>query len=161
MHQYLKALHANLQSDLGTLDTLIGLLMDERKAVIKRDLDTLDRVNSEKNGSLSKLDQTSIERDALLARMKLDADPDQLQEFLSRPETEASEPGIHETWAQLSQRLREVRRENEINGKLISRSRKTLLHIANILRGQPQEAGLYGRFGQPEADARPNEIARA
>lgn len=161
MDQALKALHSNLRNDLGSLDTLIGLLMEEREAVIHRDLETLDRVNTDKNTKLAKLDQTGIERDALLARMQLNANPDQLQQFLSLPETEASEPGIHQTWAALRQRLLEVRRENEINGKLISRNRQTLSHLVNILRGQHGQPGVYGRSGQPEAGARPTEIARA
>lgn len=161
MNQALTALHTNLRSDLASLDTLIGLLMEERQAVIQRDLETLDRVNSSKNASLAKLDQTGIERDALLARMQLGADPDQLQRFLSLPETETSEPGIHQTWAALRQRLLEVRRENEINGKLISRNRQTLTHLVNLLRGQTGPTGVYGRSGQPEAAARPTEIARA
>lgn len=161
MDQGLRDLHTNLRNDLGSLDTLIGLLMEERQAVIKRDLDALARVNVEKNSSLARLDRTGIERDALLARMQLDANPDQLQAFLSRPESEEIAPGIHHTWSELRQRLHEVRRENEINGKLISRNRHTLTHLVSILRGQAGSPGLYGRSGQPEAASRPTEIARA
>lgn len=161
MDREIRELHQVFRDDVSALRSLVALLREEREAIISRDVTELERVTGAKGEYLDQLEQSSRVRDGLLERIGITAEPDPMHRFATDQATLDVVPEFHETWLQLKDALGNVRRENIINGRLVSRSRQTLNHLIDILRGKADAPSLYGREGHKDGDADRQEIARA
>ncbi|MBE8717628.1 flagella synthesis protein FlgN [Cellvibrio polysaccharolyticus] len=143
--------------DINTSETLIALMNHERELLEQRQHEGLGEVIEQKNQLLSQLGENALQRQALLQSLGLQADAEGWETLLSTHPalTESREP-----WKKLTQLFTECQRLNEINGKMINRSRQTLGNLLNLLRGQAAGPKLYNQSGVASGNGGSHSVTR-
>lgn len=126
-----KQIHQTLSRQHDSARALLQLLEQESEAVVRGDVDELDRLTSDKKQRCAQLDSLGRQMAGWLGQHPLD-------QWLGRQ----SEP-VRDRWDALSETLRECRRQNDANGLLISQRQ---LEIERKLR--PADSGTYGAHGE-------------
>lgn len=157
------SLNAQFLRDMLTQDTdyvkqLKLLLSKERELLEQRQTEGMQEIVSEKDHILGNLSFTAKQREQLLRTAGLSTDLKGWQEFLGRDATTLSLiPG----WQLLTNEFIECQTANEINGKMINRSKQTLSHLLNLIRGQVAAPSLYTQKGATTNSSSMHTVAKA
>jgi flagella synthesis protein FlgN len=148
-HQQL--ISALIQQDIDTINRLKSTLQDECDALKSRQHSKLTDLLSEKTRLLKALELSSSKRAQILTASSLPPSKtawEQLLQDYTDSETRAQ-------WVWIQQEFQVCHDMNAVNGKLIARSRSTLGHLVNVLRGQDSAPDLYNQSGskQPNGGA--------
>jgi flagellar biosynthesis protein FlgN len=147
-----------LAQDSAAIKTLKSLLLQERELFETRQLEGMQEVVSQKDFHLGNLSYTAKQREQLLRAAGLSTDLAGWEAFLLRdPSTRFLIPD----WQSLSQEFIECQKLNEINGKMINRSKQTLTHLLNLLRGQVATPSLYTEKGSTTNHTSSYTVAKA
>ncbi len=143
------SLNAQLLRDMLTQDTnavkqLKDLLLKERELLEQRKLEGLQEIVGLKDHLLGNLSFTAKQREQVLRNAGLPTDLAGWNTFLSR---DALTRALIPEWQTLTHEFIECQTANEINGKMINRSKQTLSHLLNLLRGQVAAPPLYTQKG--------------
>lgn len=143
------SLNAQLLRDMLTQDTnaieqLKELLLKERELLEQRKLEGMQEIVGLKDHLLGNLAFTAKQREQLLRNAGLPTDLAGWNTFLSR---DALTLTLIPEWQTLTNQFIECQTANEINGKMINRSKQTLSHLLNLLRGQVAAPSLYTQKG--------------
>lgn len=133
-----------LDADRQSVAKLSELLAREQGLIQSRDLQSLGELIDEKAALISHLDQHARIRHDVLREAGLPANARGWDDFL------AQVPGaiaLRDGWQQLNQDFAACQTQNEINGRLISRSAQTIDHLLGLLRGQTPSPSLYTAKG--------------
>lgn len=148
------AIAQNIAQDTQACEALLQLLSVEREQLKNRELDALDATIAAKAQWLGQLEHSAQQRTLWIQQSPLTAQQslsDAWQQLL----TDCAKPDLAEQWQYLKKLLQQCRDDNEINGKLISRSQTTFKRLVNILRGQEEQTQLYtGRGAKSESCAK-------
>lgn len=137
-------LRAMLAQDTATIEQLTQLLTTERDYLQAREHEQLPELIEAKDQLLAHLSAHSQQRQQWLAQANLSRDQHGWQELLhGRADTRA----LIEPWQVLIEQFAECQALNEVNGKIIGRSRQTLGQLLNIVRGQTSGPQLYNADG--------------
>lgn len=137
-------LRAMLAQDTATIEQLTQLLTTERDHLQARQFEQLPELLEAKDQLLAQLAAHSQQRQQWLTQANLDRDQHGWLEFLhGRADTRA----LIEPWQTLTERFAQCQELNEVNGKIIGRSRQTLGQLLNIVRGQVSGPQLYNADG--------------
>lgn len=133
-----------LAQDKAAVEELTNLLLKERELLEQRKLEGMQEIVNRKDYLLSNLSYSAKQREQLLIASGLSTDLVGWEAFLLK---EPSTRFLITDWQKLSQAFVECQKANEINGKMINRSKQTLSHLLNLLRGQVAAPSLYNQKG--------------
>jgi len=133
-----------LATDSKAILELKTLLNQERELLEKRELQGLQAIVDRKDVLLQQLRFSAKQREQILTAAGLTTDLAGWDAFLLR---DGSTRFLIPEWQKITQVFIECQKANEINGKMISRSKQTLNHLLNLLRGQVAPPTLYNQKG--------------
>lgn len=129
----------NIEQGIQACQKLLISLEDERQALKDRDTDTLAQVIKDKSTSLLTLEQSSKQRTSWVAA----EGPDTVVEQAWIAHIKTLDPKLEDNWLQFKGLLEDCRTHNEINGKMLARSRQVFKRVIAITRGQTDQQPLY------------------
>ncbi|MDQ2075459.1 flagella synthesis protein FlgN [Marinimicrobium sp. ABcell2] len=151
-------LRAMLAQDTANVEQLSQLLTAEREHLEAREHEHLPALIEAKEQLLAHLGQHSQVRQQWLEQANLSRDQHGWIEFLhGRADTRA----LIEPWQALIERFAQCQELNEVNGKIIGRSRQTLGQLLNLLRGQVSGPQLYNSEGGTAPESGSHTIVKA
>jgi len=157
------SLNAQFLRDMLTQDTdyvkqLKALLLQERELLEQRQAEGMQEIVSQKDHILGNLAFTAKQREQLLRTAGLTTDLAGWQVFLGR---DATTLPLIPGWQALTDEFIECQTANEINGKMINRSKQTLSHLLNLIRGQVAAPSLYTQKGATTNNSSTYTVAKA
>lgn len=157
------SLNAQLLRDMLTQDTnavkqLKDLLLKERELLEQRKLEGMQEIVGLKDHLLGNLAFTAKQREQVLRNAGLPTDLAGWNTFLSR---DALTLALIPEWQTLTNEFIECQTANEINGKMINRSKQTLSHLLNLLRGQVAAPSLYTQKGSTTNHSGSHTVVKA
>ncbi len=150
-----------LRNETRAVERLVVLLGQERDALTGRDIDAIERVTQAKIEQIGQVEHASAARESWARTAGVAFEGRAFEQLVTDMANAANDAELVEVWEKLREAMREAHRENLVNGRVISRSRQTLSHLLDILRGQVDAPRLYGRAGQTGSLNEGGEIARA
>ncbi len=133
-----------LAQDSAAVSQLKSLLLNERELLEQRKLAGMQDIVAQKDQLLGNLAFTAKQRAQLLRTLGLSTDLAGWISFLERdPTTRALVP----EWQRLTEHFVECQEANEVNGRMINRSKQTLTQLLNLIRGQVAAPSLYTQKG--------------
>lgn len=133
-----------LVQDSSAVQKLKNLLLLERELLEQRKPEGLQEIVALKDQQLNTLSFNARQRQQLLQAAGLNANLAGWEELLLRdPATHA----LVASWQVLTAEFVECQKANEINGRMINRSKQTLTHLLNLIRGQVAIPALYTQKG--------------
>ena len=139
--QVLRDMHAQ---DAAALSELKSLLDQERGMLEERKLQGMQELIAQKDQLLSNISFNAKQREQVLRAAGLTADLAGWENFLARDPNTAF---LISEWKALSEQFIACQEANEINGRMINRSKQTLTHLLNLIRGQVAAPSLYTQKG--------------
>ncbi len=149
-------LETMLARDIHTTQELLDLLQRERELLELREHDALPELIQRKAQCLESLDSSAAQRRSWLKAAGLAHSPSGW-ETLMQTKSEA----LQAQWGELRDYLSQCRECNDINGKMISRSRQTLGKLLDLLRGQVAQPQLYTASGEASGQGGGQTVAKA
>ncbi len=147
-----------LLQDANAIEQLKTLLLKERELLEQRKLEGMQEVVSQKDYLLGNLSFSAKQREQLLRSVGLTTDLTGWEAFLGRDATTRT---LIPEWQILTQQFIECKTANEINGKMINRSKQTLSHLLNLIRGQVATPSLYTQKGATTNHSSTHTVAKA
>jgi len=144
--------------DADAVRRLKVLLVQERQLLEQRQHDSLQQLVEQKTLLLDQLGRHAQMRHKLLQLLGLPVNATGWDSFLHR---NAHTVPLREGWRNIIEEFSECQRLNEINGKMIARSRQTLNHLLNLLRGQVGAPSLYNAYGNATQQHTSYTVAKA
>jgi flagella synthesis protein FlgN len=146
----------SLSRDLSICNELLRILAEEQKALQEKDTDVLERVVTDKIPLLEALEQSAGQRQQW-AQAAGAMDSEGWQALIESLNNRA----ISDAWQQLSERYAQTRKQNEINGKLLSRHQQTVGKILDVMRGKTAAPTLYTGSGASSTSAQSQKLGEA
>jgi len=146
-----------IKNDKASIAQLKLTLQQECEALKTRNHSELPPLIEEKNRLLSELDRSSQQRASILKATNLPTTKESWEQLL-RDMTD-SETQAEWTWIQ--DELKACHTMNQVNGKLITRSRNTLGHLVNLLKGQVASPELYNQAGVKRPNSHTHTMIKA
>ncbi|RYY75704.1 MAG: flagellar protein FlgN [Gammaproteobacteria bacterium] len=147
-----------LAQDSNYVKQLKLLLLKERELLEQRQTEGMQEIVSQKDHILGNLSFTAKQREQLLHTAGLTTDLAGWQVFLER---DALTLPLIPGWQSLTDEFIECQAANEINGKMINRSKQTLSHLLNLIRGQVAAPSLYTQKGATTNNSSTHTVAKA
>ena len=147
-----------LAQDSSAIQQLKALLTQERELLEQRQLEGMQEIVSQKDHLLGNLSFTARQREQLLRSVGLATDLAGWKTFLER---DALTLSLIPAWQTLTTEFAECQTANEINGKMINRSKQTLSHLLNLIRGQVAAPSLYTQKGSTTNHSSTHTVAKA
>ncbi len=147
-----------IAQDTHTSAQLKELLLQERALLEAREHDPLPGLIEQKDQLLDRLSQSARQRQQLLQSLGLNPDNQSWEDLLKSHK--ALSP-LLDDWHCLQTLFTECQTLNEVNGRMIARSRQTLGKLLNILRGQVGAPQLYNQSGNATGSGSTHTLAKA
>lgn len=147
-----------LTQDANAVMQLKALLLKERELLEQRQLEGMQEIVSLKDHLLGNLSYSAKQREQLLRSAGLATDLQGWQTFLQRDPTTQQ---LTAEWHALTTEFIDCQSANEINGKMINRSKQTLSHLLNLIRGQVATPSLYTQKGSTTNYSSSHTVAKA
>ena len=141
-----------LEQESHCLDELIELLKVENEAILQRDTELMGKLLDKKLPLLSQLDQLEQQRQSIFSQIS--GHSYSHKAFSDYVEQSTSEP-TQTLWQAIKLKLPECKKQNELNGRIISIRQNNTDQILQILLGRPQNnAQTYSHLGQTRQQKR-------
>ncbi|RYE40369.1 MAG: flagellar protein FlgN [Sphingobacteriales bacterium] len=147
-----------LAQDSNAIQQLKALLIKERELLEQRELQGMQEIVSQKDFLLGNLSFTARQREQILRSVGLATDLAGWKIFLER---DALTLSLIPAWQTLTDEFAECQAANEVNGKMINRSKQTLSHLLNLIRGQVATPSLYTQKGSTTNHSSTHTVAKA
>lgn len=154
----IQLLREMLAQDSSAIQQLKNLLTQERELLEQRQLQGMEEIVSQKDHLLGNLSYTARQREQLLRSLGLAPDLAGWKTFLER---DALTLSLIPAWEALTNEFVECQAANEVNGKMINRSKQTLSHLLNLIRGQVASPSLYTQKGSTTNYSSTHTVAKA
>ena len=138
------ALQTMIEQDSATIAELKSLLLRERAQLEQREHDELPQIIARKDQLLEDLAFSAKQRQSVLQSLGMKSDSATWERLLEQGEATRE---LVTPWRNLMSEFAECKSLNEVNGKMIGRSRQTLTQLLNLLRGQVAAPQLYNNMG--------------
>lgn len=158
MHPSPDNLRRMLEQDRDSIEQLHQLLETEREHLEARRHTELTAILEAKEPLLAQLGDHSRQRQQWLEQAGLSRDHSGWEQLL-KASTDTSD--MLDPWRELTARFEQCQELNDINGKIIGRSRQTLGQLLNILRGQVGGPQLYNAQGATAPEGGSQTIVKA
>lgn len=151
------SLHQLLLDDIGHAEQLLALIDAEYQALQARDLQSLEKLLTQKLPLLSLLDQHGQQRSRILIEANLSPDADGLKHYANQS---ADGEQLLQRSEQLTELIGQCQRANVRNGRLIKANQSSTSSLLNIIRGSHGQ-GLYDSRGGAARIASKRPISQA
>ncbi|MFP5344536.1 MAG: flagellar protein FlgN [Gammaproteobacteria bacterium] len=132
--------------EIESVTELLRILDDERDALMKHDPHVIEQIAQKKLRHLDDIEDWGRKRDALLRSAGYPCTREGIMRYLA----EHTDTGLDGHWRALEQLLHQCQQQNEVNGGVVSLSRRHVQRALGILRGLPAEQSLYNAAGNAE-----------
>jgi len=156
--QNAQQLAQTITDDIPRCESLVELLNSEREALKDKDIEQLETILKNKDLFLSQLESSARLRAQLVSTMSVNASPEETVEALIK---NTHSDTLRSNWKKLKGLLKTCHEQNEINGKIMSRNKKTYGKLLEILRGQSQAPNLYTQKGAASARSSGYQLGEA
>ncbi len=137
-------LHDMYVQDSAAVNQLKDLLLRERELMEQRKHEGLQEIVTQKDQLLEILTFNAKQREQLLRAAGLETTLAGWEQLLLRSPSTYT---LIASWQTLTADFIECQKANEINGRMINRSKQTLTHLLNLIRGQVAVPSLYTQKG--------------
>ena len=141
-----KIISTLIEQDLDTTEKLKNILEQEGEALKQRNHQQVSELIEPKSQYLNALEISSQKRCKILEISKLPPTNKGWGKLLDTLGSEA----LIEQWQTLQQAFADCQRLNEVNGKIIGRSRHIFNRLLTIFRGQVETPTLYNQTGNTQ-----------
>jgi flagellar biosynthesis/type III secretory pathway chaperone len=131
--------------DLSCCDALLAVLTEEEDALTKRESERVEQLLEQKVPLLEKL-ETSMNTRKQWVQNSGSFDGSKKAWDLLIGKLDQRE--LKEKWQTLQTRYQQVRDQNAVNGKLLSRHQQTVSRVLDLMRGKNLAPNLYTASGQ-------------
>ncbi len=136
-----------IKKETETTLALINLLQQEKHALCIRDTEALNQCVIKKAKKIGELEQLARQRIELLACHGFDNNSEGWRNLIDTL-AEDGQDHIIEAWQVLEKVARRSYNLNQVNGKIVNRTKQTVQKLLNIIRGQPDSLDLYDQMGR-------------
>jgi flagellar biosynthesis protein FlgN len=147
-----------LAQDSAAVTQLKSLLLSERTLLEERKLAGMQDIVAQKDQLLGNLAFTAKQRAQLLRTLGLSTD---LVGWITFLERDAATRALIPEWQLLTEQFVECQEANEVNGRMINRSKQTLTQLLNLIRGQVAAPSLYTQKGGTTNHSSSYTVAKA
>ncbi|MEW7981324.1 MAG: flagellar protein FlgN [gamma proteobacterium symbiont of Phacoides pectinatus] len=155
--EQLRALQRLLGEELEAVEEMARVLSEEYRALSGGEPQEISAATEHKREALDRLARRSTQRGRFLRAAGLPVTDRALADRLRG--TPASNV-LLELLHRLQQGLEEVRRQNRINGGIVSLGQRHARQAIGILSGRSRESDTYGPRGEQRNGADPNPLAK-
>ncbi len=148
-----EVLYHTLEQEQLCIEQVISLLRVEQKAIIERDIKTIDHLLDKKLPLLSKLEQLDKQRQSFFEKQTgLPYNNTAFSLFIEQH----SSTIIRDIWFDVKAQLPECKKQNDVNGRLIAVKKNNTEQILQILLGRPVNTAspTYSHLGQTNLQKR-------
>ncbi|MDO8346541.1 MAG: flagellar protein FlgN [Rugosibacter sp.] len=138
---------ALLEQTVSNLECFIALIGAERQMLASGEIDQLVKLAGEKSALAARLATLDAQRDTALADSGLETGQAGIEAWLAARPAAAAIPARN-IWQRLMTLAAEAKRENDINGNLISVRLQQNQQALSVLLGEAADATTYGPDGQ-------------
>ena len=151
-------LGAILTEETEAANQLLSVLLEEREALTRRDLEEIREIAERKQSLIETLEELSARQNSFLKEGGIDPGNTALEASLRDMGLQA----VADQWNTLRIVLKDCQKENQINGGIIEISRRFAQQVLDTLRGVTAEGRLYGPSGETQpGGAKKGPIATA
>ncbi len=147
-----------ISQDAAAIQQLKSLLLREREQLEQRKQDELPAIIEQKAILIDQLNASAKQRQQVLQTLNLPNNSQGWDLFLQR---NTATMVLRNEWQALVTEFEECKSMNEVNGKMVARSRQTLNHLLNLLRGQVAAPSLYTSSGTKSQQNSSYTVAKA
>ncbi len=135
-----------LSSELEILDKFLSLLDEQHRCLVKSDIETLAKVNSEIEGLSNQADRFEFRRQEIVkemaSRLNIEADRPNLSGIIEKLDS-LSQDRLHDLRNSILDVHKRVEQKSRRNRFLIDRSRNLIAESMRLIAGRP--APIYSR----------------
>ena len=156
-----QAVEQLIRKDIETSKRLATLLTKEQTALKERSHNILRELLSEKQTLMAKLESNANPRSRWAGFL---AERSQLsqEQCWARLLKELNSDLLPNLWQEFEDAIKQCKVQNEVNGKVISRSQSTLKQLLGVLRGQYIESPkLYNSAGTAQSQNLSHTVVKA
>lgn len=148
----------HIESDITLCTQLLSTLQEEQSALKNRDVEAVEALIEKKVPILEALEQSAKLRQSWsLTAGSSEHDEAQWTTMLSS----LGNSPVKKQWDKLKSLYAQVRDQNEINGKLLSRHQGTLNRLLDIMRGKTASPSVYNATGYSSSKSQSNTLGEA
>lgn len=147
-----------LMHDATAVVQLKALLLRERELLEQRKPDGMQEIILQKDRLLDGLAFNAKQRAQLLRASQL---PNNLEGWITLLQRHPETQGLVTSWQSVTNEFVACQKENEINGRMINRSKQTLTQLLNLIRGQVAAPSLYTQKGSTTHHNQSHTIVKA
>jgi flagellar biosynthesis/type III secretory pathway chaperone len=136
-----------LREEMAAIADFHQLLLEEYAALKTHDLLKLKQLTAEKQVCTGRLQILIERRGEYLQQQEIGCNASAVEAYIACV-TPSERTPLEALWASHQETLAQVKRQNEINGAIISASRNHVERALAILRGQDREDCLYSQGAQ-------------
>ncbi|GGC77730.1 flagella synthesis protein FlgN [Marinobacter halophilus] len=146
-----------LSTDIRQLETLAGVLSQEKEVLSSSDIKPLQGITTEKNAILGEIRERAKQKIRLLVSIGYRPDAGEPSRFIRA----SGEEDLYQLWKAAEQKLRTCQGLNQNNGRVVGHLQKRLNRLTDIFRGASAQQKLYGAKGEQTGVANRTILASA
>jgi flagella synthesis protein FlgN len=136
-----------LQAEYRVASQLLDILLNEREALRKSDVDTISEASKKKQPLTVQLEQLGRQREAILQSEGFSSGKDGLEAFIANQD-ESQQHAFKLVLEPLKKVAAACRENNQINGGIVNVNRQYLHRAMSVLRGRDMNITSYGPGGE-------------
>lgn len=150
-----------LEQDINTATALLTLLQEEHDILQQRDHARLGALINDKQTLMAALEQNAKQR-SVWVRFLVERTQLSNEACWERLLNELDSAQLPPLWQQLQAIIAECKTHNEVNGKMIALSQRTLKQLTGLMRGQSMDTpDLYTASGSTESRKHNHTVVKA
>jgi len=149
-----------LQEIVNYLQQLLLALDNEHKALVDKNIDSIQSIAEEKIVLMEHLEDLNKERRSLLDNAGLDITSTGVGDFLQNSKSPRA-PQMKALWDEISNISKQCDKQNNINGIIIESNKRHTENALSILQGKPQNTELYSNKGESIKSSHQQTLIRA
>lgn len=126
--------------------TMLGLLKSEHEVLTAGDPEPIKTASQQKLEHMRLMEQNIIDRNLFLQRLSLTTDEQGIEQAVSA----AQDQQLHTNWNELKETAKQLQKQNEINGGIISIGQRRVKQALDILSGKENLTGTYSQQGETQ-----------
>lgn len=142
----LQAIASLISNEQHNVQQLTALLKQEGTLLEARDGETLQSIIAQKQQLITLLAQNGISRQQILQQNQRELSPESWRNLLQQLDLQFHH-GFSDQWKAVEDQLRECKKQNEANGKIIKRTQVSVGQLLDIMRGKAGQTKLYNQKG--------------
>lgn len=140
------ALSALITAELNMAKGMLELLTNEHALLTKGDPDAIKSISKQKLEHMQLMEQNISGRNQLLRSLGLTSDEQGLEQAVAAMKDRA----LSATWDELKSTAKQLKKQNEINGGIITLGQRRVKQALDILSGKENLTGTYSQQGEAQ-----------